>query len=358
MIGTVRSSLAHASRAAALGALLAGAALLCAPTAHAGAYDAEYVFGDSLSDNGNAAEAGGAAYPFPPSFHDSYTNGPVAVALLAQSFGINLEPSLWANGFMDVHNIFPPGFVPGTNYAFAGATASEDGTIVPGANLPDQVKAYTTLVSKVADPAALYVVMIGGNDVILAALAGLSQPVADALLMLSVTTEVDQIKTLVQDGAKNFLVVNVPNVGLIPLVSGNSTQSAAATAESKFYDSELNTQLAGLGLPTSDALHEFDLYDYNTTILDNATELGFTNTTQPCFSDAPATADSTTGCSIADVNNFIFWNDIHPSGHVQALWAAGMEAAVPEPSTWAMLAIGFAGAGFVGMRRARKVSPA
>ena len=97
-------------------------------------------------------------------YHDAYTNGPVAVALLAQSFGLNLEPSLWADGFMDVHNIFPPGFVPGTNYAFAGATASEDGTIVPGANLLDQVTAYTTHVGGVADPSALYVVMIGGND--------------------------------------------------------------------------------------------------------------------------------------------------------------------------------------------------
>ena len=161
MSGIVRSSLVHMGRAGALSALLLGAT-----AAQAASFDAEYVFGDSLSDNGNAAEFGGAAYPFPPSFHDAYTNGPVAAALLAQSFGLNLEPSLWANGFMDVHNIFPPGFVPGTNYAFAGATASEDGTIVPGANLPDQVAAYTAHVSNLADPSALYVVMIGGNDVI------------------------------------------------------------------------------------------------------------------------------------------------------------------------------------------------
>ena len=255
------------------------------------AYDAEYVFGDSLSDNGNAAEFGGAAYPYPPSYHDAYTNGPVAVALLAKNLGLPaLEPSLWANGFMDVHNIFGMGFVPGTNYAFAGATASEDGTIVPGANLPDQVAAYTAHVSNVADPSALYVVMIGGNDVILATLAGLSQPVADAALVGSVTSEVKQITTLVKDGAKNFLVVNVPDVGLIPLVSGNSSESAAATADSKFYDSQLNTQLAGLSLPAGTALHEFDLYDFNTTILDNAMTLGFTNTTQPCFSDAPGAA--------------------------------------------------------------------
>ena len=332
-------------------------AMLGFPAAHAGPYDAEYVFGDSLSDNGNAAEAGGSAYPFPPSFHDAYTNGPVAVALLAQSLGLPaLEPSLWADGFMDVHGIFPHGFVPGTNYAFAGATASEGGTIVPGANLPDQVAAYTAHVSKTADPSALYVIMIGGNDVILATLAGLSQPDADAVLTLSVKSEVKQIETLAGDGAKNFLVVNVPDVGLIPLASGNSTESEAATMESQFYDSQLNMQLASLGLPATE-LHEFDLYDFNTTaILDNATELGFTNTKQPCFSDAPFFADSTTGCSIAEVNNFIYWNDVHPSGHVQALWATGMEAAIPEPSTWAMLLLGFAGIGFAGLRSARKAS--
>jgi phospholipase/lecithinase/hemolysin len=353
MTRLVRSSLVHMSRAGALSALLLGAT-----ASHAASFDAEYVFGDSLSDNGNAAEFGGAAYPYPPSYHDAYTNGPVAVALLAQSFGLNLEPSLWANGFMDVHNIFPPGFVPGTNYAFAGATASEDGTIVPGANLPDQVAAYTALVSKVADPSALYVVMIGGNDVILTALSPLSQPAAEAVLMGSVTTEVDQIKTLVKDGAKNFLIVNVPNVGLIPLMTEEfPADAAAATTDSQYYDSQLNTQLAGLSLPAG-ALHEFDLYDYNRTILNNATELGFTNTTQPCFSDAPATADSTIGCSIATVNNFIFWNNVHPSGHLQALWAAGMEAVVPEPSTWTMLAIGFVAMGFAGLKRSRKVSPA
>ena len=333
-------------------------AMLGFPVAHAGPYDAEYVFGDSLSDNGNAAEAGGSAYPFPPSYHDAYTNGPVAVALLAQSLGLPaLEPSLWANGFMDVHDIFPPGFVPGTNYAFAGATASEDGTIVPGANLPDQVTAYTTHVSKVADPSALYVVMIGGNDVILATLAGLSQPDADAVLTLSVKSEVNQIETLVRRRRQELPCrerarcrAHSPSCRVIP------RSADAATMDSQFYDSQLNMQLASLGLPATE-LHEFDLYDFNTTaIFDNATELGFTNTTQPCFSDAPFFADLTTGCSIAEVNNFIYWNDVHPSGHVQALWATGMEAAIPEPSTWAMLLLGFAGIGFAGLRSARKAS--
>jgi phospholipase/lecithinase/hemolysin len=316
------------------------------------AYDAEYVFGDSLSDNGNAAELEGANYPDPPSYHDAYTNGPVAVAVLAKSLGLPaLEPSLWANNFTDEHNLFGAGFTPGTNYAFAGATANLVGYPDFYWNLPQQVAAYTEHVSNVADPSALYVIMIGGNDVIDAVTS--NPPLKDTYIESGVDSEVAQITTLADDGARNFLIVNVPNVGLIPLLSG-TLGAALATDYSQLYDATLQMQLHGLALPAGTALNEFNLYDYNEGILANATTLGFKNTTQPCFSDAPGTADSTTGCSITNVNNFIYWNDVHPSGHVQALWAGGMEAVVPETSTWAMLLMGFAGTAFMGLRSARK----
>lgn len=181
--------------AAGLCACVAG--VMGAATA-AKAYDAEYVFGDSLSDNGNAAEAGGVPYPNPPSYHYAYTNGPVAVADLAQSLGLPaLEPSLWFNGFTDQHNLFPAGFTPGTNYAFAGATANLVGyTGFPPANLPEQVSAYTTHVSNIADKSALYVIMIGGNDVINAISSGFT----DAYLTTGVDLEIAQITTLAGDG--------------------------------------------------------------------------------------------------------------------------------------------------------------
>ena len=37
---------------------------------------------------------------------------------------------------------------------------------------------------------------------------------------------------------------------------------------------------------------------------------------------------------------------------------AGINAAIPEPSTWAMLLVGFAGVGFAGYRRSQKGSAA
>jgi phospholipase/lecithinase/hemolysin len=108
------------------------AATLGLSTARAADFSAEYVFGDSLSDRGNIAELENVLnfqmhgfflgnFPDPPSNHDSFTNGPVAVQVLAQSLGLNANPSLWLTGFQDPAGLFP-GFTPGTNYAVGGAT--------------------------------------------------------------------------------------------------------------------------------------------------------------------------------------------------------------------------------------------
>ena len=157
----------------ALAAALASAPLVSA--ARAGDFSAEYVFGDSLSDNGNLAELLNVEnyaehghyfgnFPNPPSFHDSFTNGPVAVAGLAQNLGLSLTPSLWVTGFKDPAGLFGgPSFAPGTNYAVAGALSATPSPV--SINLLSQIGAYSAYTSGHADPNALYVVMIGGNDV-------------------------------------------------------------------------------------------------------------------------------------------------------------------------------------------------
>ena len=252
-----------------LGACIAGA-LLGVSSAYAGPYSAEYVFGDSLSDNGNAAELYNVAFfagpppapphgfypgnfPDPPSYHDSFTNGPVAVQLLAQSLGLNANPSLWVTGFSDPAGLFGgPSFVPGTNYAVGGATAvlgPPPPPGVPNTNLPSQVGAFSLHEGGVADPNALYVVMIGGNDVRNAALGGTGTVDATGTLAIEngVHAELTAISTLSHEGARDFLVVNVPNVGVIPeFTIENPTLANAATDYSQMYDSFLAAGLATL----------------------------------------------------------------------------------------------------------------
>jgi phospholipase/lecithinase/hemolysin len=321
-------------------------------------FSAEYVFGDSLSDRGNLAEFENVLglfsgnFPDPPSNHDSFTNGPVAVQLLAQSLGLNANPSLWLTGFKDPAGLFGgPAFVPGTNYAVAGATSADANAGVPGINLVEQVAAYSAFVSDHADPNALYVIMIGGNDV--RNVTGATDPGTGAAAIADgADTEVAEITTLADEGAKHFLVVNVPNVGLIPeFAEDDPSRAAFATQLSQTYDTDLAHGLAGLHLGAGATLTDFNLYDFNANILANANALGFTNTTDPCFSDTPTSAASSTGCSLANINSFLYWDDIHPTARVQAMWAAGFEAAVPESSTWAMLLLGFASLGYAGYRR-------
>jgi phospholipase/lecithinase/hemolysin len=361
-------------RAAFALAACCSSALLGAAAAHAADFSAEYVFGDSLSDRGNIAElenvlnfdAHGSFlgnFPDPPSNHDSFTNGPVAVQLLAQSLGLNANPSLWLAGFKDPAGLFDPSTVPGTNYAVGGATAAAGMDIAPGINininLPSQVAAYSGFVSGHADPNALYVIMIGGNDVRNAALQGTGAPAITA----GVDAELAAISTLSSEDAKHFLIVNVPNVGIIPeFAQDNPTLAAPATAFSQLYDKDLAVGLHALDpmLALGTTLTDFDLYDFNASILANAASLGFTNTTDPCYTDTPGSAAATSECGPngKNIDSFLYWDDIHPTARVQAMWAGGFEAAVPEPSTWAILLLGFLGLGFEGYRRGARARAA
>jgi phospholipase/lecithinase/hemolysin len=306
-----------------------------------------FVFGDSLSDTGTLAEAIQHNAPNPPSFHDSFTNGPVAVERLAEHFGLRADPSLWLTSFTDAFHLFPPGFVAGTNYAVGGATAA-GGT----SGLPNQVGAFLFHVGQLAPSDALYVVMIGGNDVRNAAHAGNS-----AGVNAGVSSELAMIQLLISRGATHIFVPNVPNVGVIPEFTQDSPvgQAATATAFSILYDQLLAAGIQSLiALNPSDSIQLFDLFSLNSAIAANASNLGFTDTTDRCYTNAvtvflnPAVQlQDTAGCGAIDpakgaanIDHFLFWDNIHPTSRVQAMWGDAFAVAVPEAASLTLLGLG------------------
>ncbi len=329
-----------------------GVAALAGVAEPAGAtpYSGIYVFGDSLSDNGNLAEAYYAQnLPNPPSYQNSFTNGPVAAALLARQIGFTLTPSLWVTGFTDVNHLYGSGsYVPGTNYAVAGAQAAASGR---GIDLPSQIEAFGAYTGLHADPNALYYIEIGGNDVRNAALNGTGA----AAVTAGVNTELAAIATLAQEGAKNFFVVNVPNIGAIPeFAQDNPGLVTTATQYTQLYNQDLAAGLAGLALPAT-SITAFDLYAYNTGLIADAGALGFTDTADRCYTNTPVSAATTAACgaNAQNIGSFFYWDSIHPTARVQALWAQGFEAAldVPEPSSLAVLGVGVVG--LLGLGRGR-----
>ena len=323
-------------------AIAAVCSSLLVSAAAAGPFSSVFVFGDSLSDTGNLAEFQGANFPNPPFFNDSVTNGPPAVALLAQRFGLAERPSLFASGFQDTHNLFGPGFQFGTNYAFAGARAFNPGQ----ADLTDQVNAFLARPGGggVAPSDALYVVWIGGNDIRTAGHSG-NTATANTLVTNAVNAIAADVQTLINKGAHTVVVPNAGDVGAIPEFAEQSptAQAQLATQSAMLFNTLLAQALAAIiVLNPTVTIDQFDFFDFSRNVAANAASLGITDTTDPClksnFTPNANCIDPVT--HQIEFDKFLYWDNIHPTAEVQAAWAEGLFQAVPQSATLELLVVG------------------
>jgi outer membrane lipase/esterase len=337
-----------AVRAAILGALLVPAlAVAAAPP-----YSKMYVLGDSLSDTGNvkvvydAIVAGVGGSPAPgllgtqiPSefyYHDgaggaTISNGPNYSQVLAGHLGLSAKASL----------------LGGTNYSFGGARTDYQifQFLAPSfLGLTQQRDRLLADHPGGLDGDALFVVFGGGNNV--QDLLANSRSTGNTALGApsSVAETVADIGGIVNDlylnGANHVMLVNVPNVALVPRING---LSPAAVGAATFLSQSINAGIAGV-VDAQQALGrniiEFDVYSLLQDLVANPASYGLTNVTGRCFlGDDLGFLPGGTVCGNPD--EYLFWDGIHPSARVHEILGNAMAvAAVPEPGTWAMLGVG------------------
>ncbi len=258
------------------------------------AYSGVFVFGDSLVDSGNALKLaqwyGGLPFTDLPEgaptaalgyFLGRFTDGYTFADLLAnKAVGLVTKP-VFPYGFedpvfglpIDPFASDPSGH--NLNFAYGGAQIRQGDEVVP--DLDGQTDAFKDAVDNHADPNALYVFTIGGNDVrSLAPSGGNPASLADAHGALDAAAEkmLHEFTQLVDIGARNILITGVPDVGIIPKydLNGNNVldgaelaRSAAATDYSIYLDTLVRTQVvpgaAGAGrvghLRAADGLSRF-----------------------------------------------------------------------------------------------------
>lgn len=224
------------------------------------------VFGDSLSDTGNAGR---------------FSNGDVWVEYLARALGLELRPRSLGGG----------------NYAVGGARA---------ADLRRQADAFLGE-RRGDDDATLFVVYGGGNDL----RATLYGAPPEATVREAVRVLAGIVEDLAGSGARHVLVPNLPDVGIAAEAarSGADAQRLATEATRAFNDA-LAASLDRIGAAQRALrLYRLDVFALHRAIAADPGRFGFENVDEPCLPD----------CRSPD--RWLLWDETHPTTAAHALLA-------------------------------------
>ena len=310
------------------------------------------IFGDSLSDPGNAAAlAAGLGLPFPPEF----------------PLGKASDGALWSE---TVLQSFVDAGLPARNFAFAAGRIRAPLDPTPG-NLTFQIGVFDaqTPLPVGADEAALF--WLGAND-IRDALGAAAQGVAMGTLddpeafledaaEAAVAALITQAQGVAAAGFGSLVFVNLPDLSRIPatLAQGAAAQAAAQLATGAF-NAALAREVSTLELA---GVHS-TVFDLNAAFL-RTLDAGLPGVSAPVTDTCldAILGPSQTVPDIADLGqcaSFFFYDDIHPTSALHAALAAEIGAVVrpaaqpgviPLPASGWLLLGGLAGLGVLARRR-------
>ncbi|MDP4529805.1 SGNH/GDSL hydrolase family protein [Alkalimonas delamerensis] len=307
--------------------------LLATPALSAPMFSDMYIFGDSLSDTGNtraavplgslgpiAAEAGYGS-------NGRFSNGDLWHEFMADDLGLSTSHSRGG----------------GNNFAHGGARVNNDTGFSAG--LLWQWDNYQSRFGgAVMDPAALYVVWAGGND--MRDLVGSTAPL---MTIASIMGNYQAMLTeMILGGASTLLVPNLPDLGSIPEFRAG-VNSDSGNEVSTLWNQALQLMLLNLANQYQVDIFMLDVFSiFNAILADPASE-GFVNTTDECRS-LTGNVFTRREVSCADAHTYVFWDEIHPTSRAHqvlgreatALLASGQTVnfQVPAPATVLLLLAG------------------
>lgn len=279
--------------------LLAG----LAASAWAAPLSSVVVFGDSLSDTGLAYQAILASrqetVPPAPYFEGRFSNGPVAVEIMAAQLGLPLQSLAYGGATTGTGNIL-----------------DLDGDL-DHTGLQDQIDAY---IQGGLDPNALLVLWAGTNDFIM-----------NTDTMQGVVGNLSAgMNKLAEAGGRHFFIPAMPDMSAMPMLLGKQRFRDLSLG----FNASLN-QASQLFLQQHPDL---DVRWFDTPLvldgLKNSTV--FSDTTHACIAGDFYAVASVCGSP----ESFMFWDRTHFSAATHQVLGTAFAAAVPEPSGQTLFALG------------------
>jgi outer membrane lipase/esterase len=295
---------------------------LSAIPAHAQDYTSIVIFGDSLSDTGNDAYLSQHKYgvripgPYADYTDGRFTDGDDTIPVARKYFGVWIEQFA---AMLPSKPIILDSLDGGTNYAYGFAfTGSGTSVLTLGSaalsinvnNIGQQITDYLAT-HPVINNRTLFVVWGGANDL-------LNATSADDVFKAGIN-QVTNIQRLIDAGATQFVIPNLPPLGSIPRLNGSPTDSAAATASSVLFNQILRTGV--------DVLHDFNFGRHLHFVQLDVFSLFDKIIASPSSYSLADVTTSSQDIPTINPDTYLFWDDLHPTtrGHnILALTLAGM----------------------------------
>jgi phospholipase/lecithinase/hemolysin len=279
------------------------------------------VFGDSLADVGNLHIASQGAYP-PGNLYDQgrFSNGPLWVETLAEYLGKSVQPSL----------------AGGLDYSFAGARVTGPSPYgVP--DVTQQVGGYLQGHLNDLGPSDLFAFWAGPNDFFFTSRDAMGHPTSPVNPTVPADALAGDIATLITakaNGARQFLVANLPPLGLTPffqdlLHAGAIDQNTVNQVNgwSAVFNAELAAKLQQLRTTYGVTIAQLDASQLILQAAQPGNPFGFTNWTNavgPYNAQGFVTAINPG----VDPAQYLFFDSVHPGARAEHLLGVAAAAAV------------------------------
>ncbi|QHG17301.1 SGNH/GDSL hydrolase family protein [Nostoc sp. ATCC 53789] len=286
-------------------------------------YDEIYIFGDSLSDTGNVFNiTKGAIPPSQTYYNGRFSNGPVWVEYLASDLGLTFNPK--------------------TNFAYGGATTGSKNIGISGLpGLQQQINSFTSANPSV-NPNALYIIWAGLNDYVDNFFVNIpdSTPSVTQVINQAVYNLSASLTSLAAVGAKNIMVVNLPDLGKFPVAGNNNQVTALLSTSINIHNSSLATNLNFLSHQLSPDINiiPLDVNSLVNRIIADPGEFSFTNVTESCIGNLSVIPINISPQPVVCTpDKFLFWDQVHPTTATHQIigelaFSSLKPASVPEPS--------------------------
>jgi len=251
------------------------------------------VFGDSLSDMGNARSSLNVP-DVPPYWQGRFSNGPVWIEQVSAAYGVSTS--------------IGTGTSTGDNRAFGGSQTGAGYSYIVLPNVGTQINSYLANVQSQIPSSTVISLWAGGNDFLY----------GSANSNVIVSNMESHIRQLELVGATEFIVPNLPPLDLTPeVLSRSQNQQSTMRSEVISYNQKLSTLLNNLTNELNVTIHTIDAWSIFNDILQNKEALGFTDT-QNAACNGGASLLPLPICNNGDpisprVDEFLFFDKAHPT---------------------------------------------